>query len=363
MQSRQPNRDCNLDLIRATAITMVVIYHVIQTSPIALHWLRAVTYYGQYGVDLFFVLSGWLIGGLYWRERKEFGNVLTGRFWLRRWIRTIPPYLVALLVSYLAVWFERQEPFDFGYLTFFQNYYERIPFFLVSWSLCIEEHFYLLLPLGFLIWRGTGEYRLMVTLLLLMLLTPTAFRFLQYSSGPLAFGFAQTATHLRMEGLILGFLLSYIATEVPEDFRAIARSAPYIILICIVCLPLVQLVGGRLQYTFWTAVVAVLFAAILVLAVSSSEISNGIARLVRPVALTSYSIYLVHPLALHLAVVASNGSFAPVYFPVALLLVAGTTGAFYFAIERTSIAIRDLHWPRRTVHRAAQLPIDLAVSG
>jgi peptidoglycan/LPS O-acetylase OafA/YrhL len=52
-------------------------------------------------------LSGWLIGGLYWRERMEFGNVLIGRFWLRRWVRTIPPYLVALLFFYLAVYVAR----------------------------------------------------------------------------------------------------------------------------------------------------------------------------------------------------------------------------------------------------------------
>jgi peptidoglycan/LPS O-acetylase OafA/YrhL len=112
---------------------------------------------GKYGVDLFFVLSGWLIGNLYWREHARFGEVQLLRFWSRRWLRTIPPYLAALALSWLAVKLERREPFDWGYLLFIQNYYQRIPFFLVSWSLCIEEHFYLFVPLLLLV---TNRFRL-----------------------------------------------------------------------------------------------------------------------------------------------------------------------------------------------------------
>jgi peptidoglycan/LPS O-acetylase OafA/YrhL len=235
---------------------MVLLYHGVQMSPIASPWIRQTTHYGQYGVDLYFALSGWLIGHLYWRERIEFGNVLIGQFWLRRWVRTIPPYLVALLFFYLAVYVARHEPFDYGYLVFLQNYYERIPFFLVSWSLCVEEHFYLLLPLVFLIWRGVGNYRLTVALLLTILLMPPVFRFVQYPGNATDFGFAQTATHLRMEGLILSFLLSYIATEAPRDFQAIARTAPYVILISALSLSLLGLASGRLYYMLWPTIIA-----------------------------------------------------------------------------------------------------------
>jgi peptidoglycan/LPS O-acetylase OafA/YrhL len=284
--------------------------------------------------------------------------VLIGRFWLRRWVRTIPPYLVALLFSYLAVYVARHEPFDYGYLVFLQNYYERIPFFLVSWSLCVEEHFYLLLPLAFLIWRGVGDYRLTVALLLTILLAPPVFRCVQYPGSAIDFGFAQTATHLRMEGLILGFLLSYIATEAPRDFQAIARKAPYVILICALSLPLLELAGGQLHYTLWMTIVALLFAAVLVFAVSCNEIGSSFARVVCPVALASYSMYLVHPLALHVAQIASKGHVAALYFSLAVALVAGSTAMLFFAVERTSIAIRDLRWPRRMAQPAAQFAVD-----
>jgi len=90
-------RDANLDLLRATAILMVVVYHTIQMSPVPQPALMRFAVFGQYGVDVFFVLSGWLIGRLYWKERARFGNVELVRFWSRRWLRTIRRYLPALM--------------------------------------------------------------------------------------------------------------------------------------------------------------------------------------------------------------------------------------------------------------------------
>src|SRR5258706_8629295 len=140
------SRNQNLDLLRAIAILMVVIFHVVQHWPTPLPRLAAVTQYGATGVDLFFILSGWLIGGLLWRERSEFGNLQIWRFMGRRALRTMPPYLVALFIYFIGAYFIRKDPFDFGYLVFIQNYYECILLFKVSWSLCIEEHFYLVIP-------------------------------------------------------------------------------------------------------------------------------------------------------------------------------------------------------------------------
>src|SRR4051812_5957821 len=111
---RQRHRAASLDILRSIAVLLVIIYHMPQIYPGNFPWLR-VTFYGQYGVDLFFILSGWLIGGLYWREVKNFGQVNVIAFWQRRWLRTIPPYLVALCLSWLAVWMSRREPFDLAY--------------------------------------------------------------------------------------------------------------------------------------------------------------------------------------------------------------------------------------------------------
>ena len=139
--SKKRSRVANLDLIRCFAILGVVLYHTTQMVA-GSSFIAAFTNTGQYGVDLFFVLSGFLIGSLYWAERNQNGSVNLSRFIERRILRTAPPYFFALVLSFLPLWILEGRNFDFGYLFFLQNYYTEIPFFLVSWSLCVlcREH-------------------------------------------------------------------------------------------------------------------------------------------------------------------------------------------------------------------------------
>lgn len=94
------SRNSNLDLVRALTITLILIHHIGQFLPNISSIAHRYTSLGAYGVDLFFVLSGWLIGLLYWKEKKQYGDVDLFRFWGRRWMRTIPPYLAVLPVAY-----------------------------------------------------------------------------------------------------------------------------------------------------------------------------------------------------------------------------------------------------------------------
>ena len=139
-------RVANLDLLRAAAIVPVVLANA-GTEGVLTGAAGRLADSGWVGVDLFFVLSGWLVGGLYWRERARYGGIQIGRFWARRWLRTIPPYLVALVAVYSAraALTDNADPFDWRYVAFLQNY-TGLPYWGVSWSLCIEEHFYLALP-------------------------------------------------------------------------------------------------------------------------------------------------------------------------------------------------------------------------
>src|SRR5690606_11073676 len=108
-------------------------------------FLRRAFHFGGYGVELFFVLSGFLIGTILLRAfRKEFGVNELRYFWMRRWLRTIPAYYAALAFAFWS-----KEAFDPSYLILIQVPVTGNSSILpVAWSLAIEEWFYLLFPLA-----------------------------------------------------------------------------------------------------------------------------------------------------------------------------------------------------------------------
>jgi peptidoglycan/LPS O-acetylase OafA/YrhL len=342
-----------LDQLRAYAIIFVIIYHVVQMSPVQLPWIAHITHYGQHGVDLFFVLSGWLIGGLYWREMKAFNGVGLLRFWVRRWMRTLPPYFAALILSWLAVFWTRAEPFDWGYLVFLQNYYQRIPFFLVSWSLCIEEHFYLVAPIAAgLVMIFMPRKNLWLLWVVLIAVSPY-FRWLEWLPAPTDdFGYRVTASHLRLDGLVVGFGLSYISIFAPLRFNQLSGWCLVIIPTCIVGLVALDWVGGLLRSVFWASTIAALCGAVVVVGVSRNH-SIGKTGVIpwKTLAITSYSAYLVHPLAIHIARNAVSVIPPPywmLYWPAVIALCLLATASFYVSFEKPSIVLRDMWVPSRS---------------
>lgn len=143
-----------LDLFRAVAIVLVVLRHggiVLGLGGIGSPgWLEMID-----GVDLFFVLSGFLIGTILLKEmhREEgFTPRRLARFWKRRWFRTLPAYYLILAVNVLLVRTHFMNgdlsAFNARFLVFLQNFNTPFTgFFWESWSLAVEEWFYLLTPL------------------------------------------------------------------------------------------------------------------------------------------------------------------------------------------------------------------------
>ncbi len=145
-----------LDMMRALAIILVLIGHSSQHSS-APEWFQKLGALGSLGVELFFVLSGFLIGGILLNlieknKFKTFSDLTT--FWKRRWLRTVPLYIIALL-AFLRFDYHGWHPLSFHpeYWLFLQNFAWSITddFFTLSWSLAVEEHFYLWFPLLFLV--------------------------------------------------------------------------------------------------------------------------------------------------------------------------------------------------------------------
>ena len=93
-------RDPNLDLLRALAIVMVIVFHLSVMWPVRRDFVSRWGGLGAHGVTLFFVLSGWLIGNIYWKELTAKGRIRLTEFWLKRWLRTIPPYIAGYALAF-----------------------------------------------------------------------------------------------------------------------------------------------------------------------------------------------------------------------------------------------------------------------
>lgn len=141
-----------LDLMRALAIVFVVLSHgaLILNSTSKFPFIPLIN-----GVELFFVLSGFLIGGILiktFENEANFGIKIMWNFWVRRWFRTLPNYYLILILNIIVVYYgiiiEDFSQFSWKFFLFLHNLYSPfLGFFWESWSLSIEEWFYLLFPI------------------------------------------------------------------------------------------------------------------------------------------------------------------------------------------------------------------------
>ncbi|MGZ3708727.1 MAG: acyltransferase family protein, partial [Bdellovibrionota bacterium] len=158
MPRSAPHRIFGLDILRAFAIAAVVYghYQEILGSP-----FPSLPYFdGVIGVELFFVLSGFLIGGIVLsalRSGRFQGITGVQDFWHRRWYRTFPNYFLFLALAAGLQWSTVSGADLLRYVSFTQNFAWKMPvFFAVSWTLAIEEWFYILLPLLVIGLRAAG---------------------------------------------------------------------------------------------------------------------------------------------------------------------------------------------------------------
>jgi peptidoglycan/LPS O-acetylase OafA/YrhL len=140
-----------LDHLRALAISLVLLYHY-RAFPHPAWMNNAFIEFGWCGVDLFFVLSGFLISNqllVAWQKNQK---IPFREFYIKRIFRIFPPYFFVLLIYILIPAFHERETLAplWKMFSFTQNYgqnIDRFGTFSHAWSLCVEEQFYLLLPL------------------------------------------------------------------------------------------------------------------------------------------------------------------------------------------------------------------------
>ena len=317
---RGTGRILALDTIRGIAILMVILHHagpeMIPNQPQVdgasgfAFW--ALKNLGWTGVDLFFVLSGYLIGGLLLSELDRHGRIGCGRFWLRRGLKIWPSYfaLLAVLAGIEATrWIDLASPGSTAndllvHGLFLQNYLDRGvngP----TWSLAVEEHFYLLLPLLLLVvGRGGGaagaglaRYHAFFALSLAGGMGLRVWHVL-VNDGPEVNDFM--LSHFRFDSLILGVALQFYRRRFPGQARLLARRYWWLLLPFAVGLLLPSISFSRndaLMFGPGFTGLAIGYAILIGLALEFLDSRLGDGAALRPVARMgcwSYNIYLWH---------------------------------------------------------------------
>ena len=310
---RPSSRILQLDVLRGLAILMVLFRHGFPPGmsaslrPLVWHlYCASVT-----GIDMFFILSGFLIGGLLFKEVRKTGRLDVRRFLIRRSFRIWPGYYAFIVFLFFRLGLED----GFGQachellpnLVHLQNYLQTPRG--MTWSLAVQEHFYLLLPL--LLWALTrGRERVdslpavpMAACAAVVLCT--AGRVLYHTHESCDFFRDVTPTHLRIDGLFFGVLLAYLHHFHHEALARIGRRRWTLLLIGAALICYSWFINEETIPFTWTwgyTLLYVGYGCVLVAAIycGPSDGPLGKALASRParalawVGVFSYSIYLWH---------------------------------------------------------------------
>lgn len=300
-----------LDGIRGIAVSMVVLFHYSRFDDLSIFPNKAVQLLfsrGFSGVDLFFILSGFLIGGILLDNKidRRFAHV----FYYRRFLRIFPLYYALLVVAWFAA--GRLPDGWWVYPLYLQNLttafgypvtldYPSSNMLFPTWSLAIEEHFYLLLPaLIAMLSRRQLARAIAAFVLFAMVLRVSAF----LTGWIQAENFAYFFTLCRVDELMLG-VAAALAVRTPFVSSILDKSKTRLYIVLILCVALLPLIGNRgINLTVGLTVYAVLYLCVLFLAVchpGSMVARITKLRILRWLGRRAYSIYLFHPTMLVLA--------------------------------------------------------------
>ncbi len=321
-----------LDLLRAVAITLVFFFHYMILQGGQPTWLPKISRFGWTGVDLFFVLSGFLIAHQLFTQMKKEQKFSLKAFFVKRFFRIIPAYWVVLAVYFLFPFFREKEalPPLWKFLTFTQNFTMNpmnLGTFSHAWSLCVEEHFYFFLPLMLLGLQRLKILNSSFVLVALLFISGFAIRTYCYqqlylprmdeeNSWIFWYKYLYYPTYTRLDGLLVGVTIAMIYVFRPVFWKKITRYGNAILVASLLLLYGASCICEDEQSfaasIFGFPLVDLGYGLLLISGISPGSVIFGLkSRASTFIAAISFSIYLTHkgmvrmthrlldPLALH----------------------------------------------------------------
>ena len=356
-----------LDLLRAVAILFVMFYHaqlfdlVSDANPVAT--------FGWMGVDLFFALSGFLIGGQLFRPIARQEPEHFGLFYARRLFRTLPPYLVVVAFYFTVPIFRERTAIQplWQFLTFAENLFidlSHAKAFSHVWSLCVEEHFYIVAPI--IVWllaRRPAAWKV-IAVCGAVLLGGMALRgyiwmhdlapIQHVTGGPGSFyrGWQERIyypTWTRLDGLLDGVVVAMIKAFRPMLWERLMRRANLVMGAGLAAVAIAIALFVHQRALVPTVIGFPILATGMACLVAAGDSPQGlIGRIPIPgagaVAAMAYSLYLTHKQVFHMVQLVVGGRLNGHLIAQTLLyggaaLAAG--GLLYWAVERPAIRLRD----------------------
>jgi peptidoglycan/LPS O-acetylase OafA/YrhL len=355
-----------LDTLRAIAVSLVVLHHYVLfvSGRPTFGWLGEI---GWAGVDLFFALSGYLIGNQIFKAMASGAGFSLRHFYARRLLRTLPNFYVVLALYFLWPAFRGDAPLLplWKYLSFTQNFQlEPGTAFSHAWSLSIEEQFYVLLPAAALFaaalgWKQRWAWAAIgIAFAVGMLARADAWIDAVQSRQDWMHGYFKYiyyASLCRFDELLAGVALALLKNRQPRLWGRLARRGNQLALagLAITALAFWLFLNDRYGFAvtvFGYPLLALGFSMLIVAAVGEGSLLRtvrvpGAASL----ALWSYALYLTHKQVCVLLAQQLRAHGVDVESPLALglMLLASLASAWllYRLVETPFMALRARYVP------------------
>jgi peptidoglycan/LPS O-acetylase OafA/YrhL len=371
------NRYPALHGLRVIAIVSVVQFHVTwifageQGIKLDGDWVASsLTVF--FGMDLFFILSGFLIGSILLRSLEKEGTQNLRRFYIRRVSRTFPSYYVVLTYLVLTTALTQVQrahvPWEYVYATNFMSLRRDDIVMFWGWSLALEEQFYLTVPILFFVLHRLRGDRARLALLVAIWAAALIMRLIIYVerapwSDLALYEALYFRPHTRFDTLICGIVLAYVHNRHKDAITTWLRHPFHRALVALPSLACLWLLvrpwmfgtkNVQLVHVFaWGSVTSIMYFGWLVLLLHSDGwIQRALSwQGFRRIATLGYGVYLVHiPVCDHLIVPAAHEldrRHVPMILVwpaslVALMLVSLALGyVLHVVIEKPSLRIRE----------------------